>query len=85
LPERGHKDTDLLALGQALRRMREQRDMSPDELAAAAGMHRRRIDALETGRLNPTYEMLLALASGLDIQPSELVTLAEHLKTANNP
>lgn len=83
MPERGHKDADLLVLGRAIRRMREQQDMSADELAGATGMHRRRIDALETGRLDPTYELLLALADGLDIQPSELVTLAEQLKESN--
>jgi transcriptional regulator with XRE-family HTH domain len=65
--------------------MREQRDMSADELAAAAGMSRQRIDALETGHLDPTYELLLALAEGLGIQPSALVTLAEQLKESNEP
>lgn len=65
--------------------MREQQDMSADELAGATGMYRRRIDALEAGRLDPTYEMLLALAEGLGIQPSELVTLAEQLKESNEP
>lgn len=80
MPERGHKDADLLVLGRAIRRMREQQDMSADELAGATGMNRRRIDALESGHLDPTYELLLALADGLGIQPSELVTLAEQLK-----
>jgi transcriptional regulator with XRE-family HTH domain len=65
--------------------MREQRDMSADELAATAGMSRQRIEALETGHLDPTYELLLALAEGLGIQPSALVTLAEQLKESNEP
>jgi transcriptional regulator with XRE-family HTH domain len=85
LPERRHKDADLLVLGRAIRGMREQQDMSADELAVATGMNRRRIDALETGRLDPTYELLLALADGLGIQPSALVTLAEQLKQSNEP
>ncbi len=85
MPERGHKDTDLLAIGRAIRRLREQRDMTADELASAADIDRRRLDALETGRLDPTYEMLVELAEGLDIQPSELVILAEKLKEPNDP
>lgn len=85
MPERGHKDTDLLVLGRAIRRMREQQNMSADELAGATGMNRQRIDALETGRLDPTYELLLALADGLGIQPSALVTIAEQLKESNEP
>jgi transcriptional regulator with XRE-family HTH domain len=81
--ESGHKDTELLVLGRALREMREQRGMSPDELADAAGMSRRRIDALETGHVDPSYELLLALANGLGIRPSALVILAEQLNRAS--
>jgi transcriptional regulator with XRE-family HTH domain len=65
--------------------MREQRRMSADELASATSIGRERVDALETGRLDPTYELLLALAEGLDIQPSALVILAEQLKRTNEP
>lgn len=85
MPERGHKDADLLVLGRAIRGMREQQGMSADELAGATGMNRQRIDALETGHLDPTYELLLALADGLGIQPSALVTLAEQLRESNEP
>jgi transcriptional regulator with XRE-family HTH domain len=65
--------------------MREQQGMSADELAGATGLNRQRIDALETGHLDPTYELLLALADRLGIQPSELVTLAEQLEESNDP
>jgi transcriptional regulator with XRE-family HTH domain len=65
--------------------MREQRGMSLDELAGAIDMRRQRIEALENGHLDPTYELLLAVAEGLGIQPSALVTLAEQLKEANDP
>jgi transcriptional regulator with XRE-family HTH domain len=85
LREREHRDPDLLVLGRAVRRMREQRGMSADELGGAIDMRRQRIEALETGHLDPTYELLLAVAEGLGIQPSALVTLAEQLKEANDP
>jgi len=85
LPESGHTDADLLVLGRAVRLMRERRGISADELAAAAGMHRPRVDALETGQLDPTYELLLALADGLGVEPSALVILAEQLKESNEP
>lgn len=85
MPESGHRDANLLILGQAVRRMREQRGMSADELAGATGISPQRIDALETGRLDPTYALLLALSEGLGIEPSALVTLAEELKDANEP
>jgi transcriptional regulator with XRE-family HTH domain len=65
--------------------MREQQGISADGLAAATGMSRQHVDALETGQLDPTYELLLALADGLRIQPSALVTLAERLKESRRP
>jgi transcriptional regulator with XRE-family HTH domain len=85
LPESEHRDADLLVLGRAVRRMREQRGISADQLAGAIDICRQRIDALEAGRLDPTYELLLAVAEGLGIQPSTLVTLAEQLKESNDP
>lgn len=85
MPDSGHRDVDLLVLGRAVRRMRERRGMSADELAGAIDIGRQRIDALETGHLDPTYELLLAVAEGLGIEPSALVTLAERLKESNEP
>lgn len=85
MPESGHSDADLPVLGRAIRLMRERRDMSADELASATGMSRQRIEALETGHLDPTYELLLALAKGLGIQASALITLAEQLKQSQKP
>ncbi len=85
MPESRQRDADLLVLGRAVRRMREQQGMSADELAGATGMGRERVDALESGRLDPTYELLLALADGLGTQPSALVILAEQLKRTNEP
>lgn len=65
--------------------MREQQGISTEELARATGISRQRIDALEAGQLDPTYELLLALAEGLGVQPSALMTLAEQLETADEP
>lgn len=65
--------------------MREQRGMSADELAAASGIARQRIDTLERGHLDPTYELLMALAEGLGVQPSALVSFAEQLQESSEP
>jgi hypothetical protein len=48
-------------------------------------MSRQRIDALETGHLDPTFEQLLALADGLDKQVSDLVALAGRLTESGEP
>jgi transcriptional regulator with XRE-family HTH domain len=85
LPDRGHQHADLAILGRAVRRMREQRGMTADELADATAMTRQRIDVLEAGRLDPTYELLLALSDALGTQPSALVALAEQLGESSEP
>lgn len=80
MPEEGHRDADLLLLGQAIRRMRNERGMSAQELAGAARVSERQLELLESGRLDPTYERLLVLAEALGVQPSALVGLAERLR-----
>jgi len=70
---------ELSLLGRAIRRMREQRGMSAEQLARATGISRQRIDTLEAGGLDPTYELLVRVAEALRTQPSILVALAERI------
>jgi transcriptional regulator with XRE-family HTH domain len=44
------RDLELAALGQAIRQQRQQRGMTPAELAAAAGVDEPYLEALEAGR-----------------------------------
>jgi transcriptional regulator with XRE-family HTH domain len=69
----------LLALGLALGQIREEHGVSADQLAAATGVELARVRALEDGRLDPAYELLLALADGLGVRPSAFVIRAEAL------
>lgn len=43
----------LLALGRAIRQLREERRMTPAELACASGIERRELEAIEAGRHYP--------------------------------
>lgn len=70
-------EQDLVALGQAVRRLRQQRSMSTHELADAVGVERQHISALEAGQLDPTFELLIALAEGLSVGLSALLNCAE--------
>ncbi|MFI5037857.1 MAG: helix-turn-helix domain-containing protein, partial [Solirubrobacterales bacterium] len=70
---------ELLLLGEAVRFAREQRDLSPTALAAASGVPASRIEAVEAGRLDPDYELLIALARALHTRPSAFVLRDEAL------
>jgi transcriptional regulator with XRE-family HTH domain len=70
---------DLALLGRAVRELREQRRLSQAQLAAATGVPQRRIGALEAGRLDPDYVLLVALARALGVRPVTLVIRAEGL------
>jgi transcriptional regulator with XRE-family HTH domain len=71
------QDPELIAFGRTIRRLRAERNMTASELAGAAGLTPRRLDAIETGRLDPPYDVLFALAHGLNIKPAELMRQAD--------
>lgn len=70
------EDRELVALGLAVHRSREEHGMDTSKLAAAAGIDRERLEEIETGRCAPAYDVLLALASGLGVEPGPLVRRA---------
>jgi transcriptional regulator with XRE-family HTH domain len=69
----------LLALGLAVAQIREERGTSAEQLATATGAGLAHVQALEAGRLDPTYELLLMLAEGLGVRASAFVIRAEAL------
>jgi transcriptional regulator with XRE-family HTH domain len=85
LSESEQQEQNLTILGQAIRQVRERQDVTASELAAATGVEREQIDALEAGRLDPTYELLLVLARGLGIRPSVFIVCAEDIRTRRRP
>jgi len=46
----------LLALGRAIRQLREERRMTPAELACASGIRREELEAIEAGRPYPARQ-----------------------------
>ena len=65
--------------------LRQQQVISTSQLAASISIGRENIEALESGKLDPTYELLVAVAEGLGTSPSALVMLAERLEQADQP
>jgi transcriptional regulator with XRE-family HTH domain len=60
--------------GNNLRYCRRRADLSQEELAYAASLHRTEIGLLERGARIPRIDTLVKLAGGLSIPPSELLT-----------
>lgn len=62
-----------MQFGKSLRKLRHGRGLSQEELAFRAGMHVTYLSDLERGLNNPSLAMLVDLARGLAVHPSELL------------
>jgi transcriptional regulator with XRE-family HTH domain len=63
-------------LGAAIRKLREDRDLSIEALAHESGLHTISVSRIERGRQNPTWMALSSLAEVLDVDLIDLVRLA---------
>jgi transcriptional regulator with XRE-family HTH domain len=65
------------ALGRAVRRIREERDLTQSALGLKADIHPTWLSHIETGRVNPTFLNLVRVSNGLGMKPSELIERVE--------
>ena len=70
-------NTELLAMGQAIRRFRRRLKISQEELARRCDLHRTYLSDLERGNRNLSFLSLLAVARGLGSTISELTRNVE--------
>ena len=59
---------------ETLRAAREKAEISQEELAERAGLHRTYISQLERGMKSPSLDVIVALARGLRITPLEFAS-----------
>jgi transcriptional regulator with XRE-family HTH domain len=64
-------------LGQAVKRLRLQREMTQQQLADACGLDIRYIGSIERGQRNPTFGVLQGIASVFGMKTSELLRKAK--------
>lgn len=62
-----------IALGQNIKRLREQNMISQRSFAQMVGMSQAYLSGVESGQLNIGYANLCKIAEGLDVEPSELL------------
>jgi transcriptional regulator with XRE-family HTH domain len=67
----------LLAVGRALRSMREHAGLSQEEFAQLAGLHRTYVGSVERGERNITIGSLKKLTDILEVPPSQVLASAE--------
>ncbi len=68
-----NEQAELIRLGEQFQHVREQQGVSVAELAARTDISERRISSLEAGRLDPAYDVLIALADGMGVRASALI------------
>lgn len=60
--------------GKAIRRRRRELDLSQEDLAERAGLHRNYVSGIETGTRNPSLKNIEKLANALEISMASLFT-----------
>jgi transcriptional regulator with XRE-family HTH domain len=75
----GHPDR---ALGEALRRLREERGMAQEEVAFAAGLSTNAISRIERGLNSPLLVTVKQIAEALDMSLGEFVAELEREEAA---
>lgn len=68
------------ALGEAVRQLRLEAEMSQEELAEAAGTDLTQVGGVERGVRNPSYTTMLRLAGALGTSVGEMATRADRLR-----
>lgn len=59
--------------GNNVKKLRDLRKMSQEDLAEKSGLHRTYISGIERGVRNPTITVVCELADALNVSPSELL------------
>ena len=70
------KSAAVVAVGQAVRSLREERGHSQEAFAAAAGLDRSYYGAIERGEFNVTIDTLSKVASALELPASKVLERA---------
>jgi transcriptional regulator with XRE-family HTH domain len=67
------RDPLLVAFGLAIQKRRREMELSQEEAAARAGIHRTYFADVERGVRNVGIKNVVAIARGLDVTPSDLL------------
>lgn len=71
------RSRECVVFGQAVKDLRQKREISQEHLAVLTGMHRTYIGGIERGERNPTLITIHKLAAALQVPPHRLLQ-AQH-------
>jgi transcriptional regulator with XRE-family HTH domain len=63
----------LVQLGKRIRALRDERNISQEELAGRADIHRNYISQIEGGKRNVSFYNVVKIARALQVSPSKLI------------
>jgi len=63
----------LRRLGERVRQLRRQRELSQESVAFDAGIHTNHLSAIERGEANPSFLVLVSIAKVLGVSVADLV------------
>jgi transcriptional regulator with XRE-family HTH domain len=66
-----------VGFGRVVRRLRQEQQISQEELGHRTGLHRNHVGEIERAELSPTLSSVEVLAEALGTSPSRLIALAE--------
>jgi transcriptional regulator with XRE-family HTH domain len=69
------------ALGKAIRQLRQERKMTQEALAHAAGVTVSHLSTIERGHSNPSWATVKGIAAALDVNIAELAKLSLKFET----
>lgn len=64
---------EAVEFGGRVRELRQQRELTQQDLASAAGMHFTYVSSLERGERNVSLENILRLAAALEVDAGQLI------------
>ncbi len=71
-------DCGRLLIGSNIRRLRSERELSQQELAAEAGINRAYLSTVENGKRNISIDNIIAIANALMVDPRQLLRPVNH-------
>lgn len=79
-PNDPNRDEAVVALGKAIRVLRQKRGITQEELASVVEVHPTYISMIEAGRRNAVWGTVRRISIGLGVPVSELAKLAEEIQ-----